>query len=405
MASKDRPDSPPETPGRIEPARLETPPEAVADLVAELASKSSSLGRVLHPRTAANLAGLVRVMNTYYSNLIEGHNTRPREIERALAGELDNDAGRRNLQLEAAAHVRVQDEIDRLGSEDSLPEPASTEFIRLLHREFYRDAPQAMLHIGGAGRDFMMSPGEWRSRPEHDNAVGRHVPPASDHVDAFMRYFAQRYEFRTMGKAGRTIAMAAAHHRFNYIHPFPDGNGRVSRLMTHAMAWKADVAAHGLWSISRGLARGLESRTEYKQMMDAADSPRDNDLDGRGNLSQRALIDFVTWFLRIALDQVTFMSGLFELDALAARLREMVARDERLKPEAAGLLEETLIRGEIDRGDASRITGLPERSARRVLTELVEFGLLASPTPKGSLSLQFPAERLEVLFPRLYSAL
>ncbi len=217
-----------------------------------------------------------------------------------------------------------------------------------------------------------------------------------------MRYFAHRYELAPLGKAGRIIALAAAHHRFNYVHPFPDGNGRVSRLMSHAMAWTADVAAHGLWSISRGLARGLESRGEYTQMMDLADTPRRSDIDGRGNLSERALIEFVTWFLRVALDQVTFMSSLFDIDTLARRLRTLVAEDPALKPEAARLLEETLVRGEIERGEASRITGLPERSARRLLTEVTHAGLLASSTPKGAVSLRFPAKSLEVLFPRLY---
>jgi Fic family protein len=81
---QNRPKEPLETAYRIEPARLENPPEAVADLVAELAASSAKLGRSLHPLTAANLAGLVRIMNTYYSNLIEGHDTRPRDIERAL---------------------------------------------------------------------------------------------------------------------------------------------------------------------------------------------------------------------------------------------------------------------------------------------------------------------------------
>ena len=137
-------------------------------------------------------------------------------------------------------------------------------------------------------------------------------------------------------------------------------------------------------------------------MMDLADTPRQNDLDGRGNLSQRALIEFVTWFLRIAVDQLVFMSDLFDLDALAGRLRDLVAQDRRLKREAAPLLEQALIRGEIERGEASRITGLPERSARRVLTDLVELGLLASATPKGPVSLRFPSQSLEVLFPPLY---
>lgn len=400
--SDDRPNRPLETVHRIEPARLENPPEMVADLIAELAASSAKLGRSLDARTAANLAQLVRIMNTYYSNLIEGHNTRPRDIERALVGKFDRDQGRRNLQIEAAAHVRVQSEIDRMGAEERLPEPASADFIRWLHLEFYRDASEQMLRVSGAGRDFTMTPGEWRSRPEHDVAVGRHVPPSSERTDEFMRYFADRYRFDQMGKAGRMIAMATAHHRFNYIHPFPDGNGRVSRLMSHAMAWRADIAAHGLWSISRGLARGLDSRTEYKQMMDRADTPRQGDLDGRGNLSERALVDFVVWFLRVAVDQVAFMSSLFELDNLAKRLRTLVAQRDALKPEAARLLEETLVRGEIERGEASRITGLPERSARRVLNDLVSEGLLGSATPKGPVSLRFPAHSLETLFPRLY---
>src|SRR5262252_5407011 len=110
--AKDRPKDPLETGFRIEPARLENPPELVADLVAELSALSAKLGRSLHPQTATNLAELVRIMNTYYSNLIEGHDTRPRDIERALAGEFDKDKERRNLQVEAAAHVRVQAEID-----------------------------------------------------------------------------------------------------------------------------------------------------------------------------------------------------------------------------------------------------------------------------------------------------
>lgn len=387
---------------RIEPARLDHPPEHISDLAAELAAASARLGASMHPRTAANLADLVRVMNTYYTNLIEGHDTRPRDIERALAGDFDRDEGRRDLQAEAAAHVRVQSDVDRMAAAGTLVEPASQQFLLWCHQEFYRDAPESILHVAGAGRTFRMTPGEWRSRPEHDVAVGRHQPPSSAVVDRFMHYFAQRYRFDGIGRAGRIVAMAAAHHRFNYIHPFPDGNGRVSRLMSHAMAWHAGVAAHGLWSISRGLARGLESRTEYRRMMDLADTPRRSDLDGRGNLSESALVDFVTWFLRISLDQVTFMSDLFDLDGLAGRLRTFVERHDKLKREAAALLEQTLMRGEIERGESSRITGLPVRTAQRVLNDLVGEGLLASATPKGPVSLRFPPHALEVLLPRLY---
>ncbi|MEK6397637.1 MAG: Fic family protein [Terriglobus sp.] len=391
-----------ETPNRIEPARLEVASAALADALAEVSAEGMMLGRSLAPLTAANLADLVRVMNTYYSNLIEGHNTRPRDIERALQGQFAPDEATRNLQLEAAAHVRVQEAIDRQFLAGTLPAATSADFLKWVHREFYRGASEKMLRMEGGGREFVMQPGEWRSRPEHDNAVGRHIPPSSQHVAAFMAHFERRYSLEGAGTATRIMAMAAAHHRLNYIHPFPDGNGRVSRLMSHAMAQQAGIGAHGLWSISRGLARGLDSRLEYKQHMDAADAQRFTDTDGRGNLSQRALEEFTLWFVRVSLDQVRYMSSLFDLGKFRERIARFVERSTTLKPESSYLLQEALTRGEFQRGEIMRLTGLPERSARRVLSDLTGAGLLASQTPLGPLSLRFPNDVLEDFFPKLY---
>ena len=390
-----------ETPSRIEPCLLDETNPAILDLVASLAAATNALGARLHPKSAARLAELVRMMNCYYSNLIEGHNTTPREIERALQDRLDRAGERRNLQLEARAHIRLQRKVDRRHVTGELPEPASVEFIRWLHREFYEDAPEAMLRIEGAGRVLYMTPGEFRTRPEEDVDVGRHVPPASGRVEAFMAYFERRYRFASLGMGSRIIAIAAAHHRLNFIHPFLDGNGRVSRLMSHAMALSSGIGSHGLWSVSRGLARGLESRGDYKRWMDYADSPRQGDLDGRGNLSRRALAEFTEWFLKVCLDQVTFMTGLFALDTLAARLKAYVDRRD-LKPEAFSLLEQVLQRGELPRGEAARVTGLRERSARDLLGTLVAEGILASDTPKSAVSLRFPLHAAEIVFPTLF---
>ena len=390
-----------ETPARIEPCLLDETSTAILDLVAAISATSNSLGARLHPRSASGLADVVRIMNCYYSNLIEGHNTKPREIERALADQLDPDAARRNLQVEARAHIRVQKMIDRRHAAGDLPEPASVDFIRWLHQAFYEDAPAAMLLVRGTHWGIRMAPGAFRSTPEHEVAVGRHLPPAGENVDAFMAYFAQRYRFAPLGMGQRILAMAAAHHRLNFIHPFLDGNGRVSRLMSHAMALQAGIGAHGLWSVSRGLARGLDSRGDYKRMMDHADMPRQGDLDGRGNLSRRALADFSAWFLKVCLDQITFMTGLFALDTLVERLKIYVAR-RQLKPGAFALLEQILQRGELARGEAGRVTGLKERSARDLLGALVADGIVGSDSPKGPVSLRFPMDAIEILFPSLF---
>ena len=58
--------------------------------------------------------------------------------------------------------------------------------------------------------------------------------------------------------------------------------------------------------------------------------------------------------------------------------------------------------GEFQRGEIARITGLPERTARRVLNDLTSVGLLASDTPKSAVTLRFPVETLDSLFPRLF---
>jgi Fic family protein len=174
--------------------------------------------------------------------------------------------------------------------------------------------------------------------------------------------------------------------------------------MSHAMAQVAGIGAHGLWSVSRGLARGLQSPSEYKLRMDHADMPRQGDLDGRGNLSLRALSAFSEWFLQVCLDQITFMESLFELDTLSKRLRSFVTSDLEMKKEAADLVEAVFSRGEIPRGDAARITVLSERTARRILSELEKAGLLGSETPKSAVHLRFPAASHDALFPRLFPA-
>ena len=136
-----------ETPARIEPCLLDNSSPEIVDLVASLSGAAHSLGAACIRARPKAWPKLVRVMNCYYSNLIEGHNTTPREIERALANQLDATEERRNLQIEARAHIRLQREVDRLHAAGELPEPASASFIRWLHRSFYEDAPEAMLLI------------------------------------------------------------------------------------------------------------------------------------------------------------------------------------------------------------------------------------------------------------------
>src|SRR5947208_2800443 len=83
------------------------------DLAVELVQKSARFRGSLPESLLTSLADLVRAMNCYYSNLIEGHDTHPIDIERALKGDYSKDAKKRDLQLEAKAHIAVQQWIDQ----------------------------------------------------------------------------------------------------------------------------------------------------------------------------------------------------------------------------------------------------------------------------------------------------
>lgn len=393
-----------ETPGRLEPMRLGDESTAdINDVLAELAFKAGRLDNALRGRLQSEAADLVRLMNCYYSNLIEGHHTRPRDIAAAIGGHLSEDPAKRDLQLEARAHIVVQKALDDQFHAGELGDPATPNFILGLHRDFYAHVPDVFRHIAGNGFDFMMEPGVFRHDPRHDVAVGQHVPPSSGRVTAFMARFEEVYREReNQTPRARLIDIPAAHHRFAYIHPFPDGNGRVGRLMTHAMFLKAGMGAGGLWSISRGLARGLNGREEYKAMLARADAPRQGDRDGRGNLSLKALQDLTLWFLKVALDQVEFMTELFDLETFVSRLRRVVEVDPKLDPRGAAILEATLVRGELARGEAAAATGLGDRMGRAILAQLTGLGLLISDSPKGPVRIGLPADYLDQLFPKLF---
>ena len=392
-----------ETPARIEPCGIEEAiPEKLSDLIVTIREEASEIGRGLHPSSARELRGFVRIMNAYYSNLIEGHNTRPRDIEIALAG-LPIDEERRPLAEEAAAHVRVQDWVDELADEGNLPEAFSISFIRELHERFYEEMPEEFRFMEHAEERIEIAPGAFRDRSSVPVAVGRHLPPLGENVPAFMEHFEKRYHGLTRGATGRILSIPAAHHRLNYIHPFPDGNGRVSRLVSHAMVRAAGIGGEGLWSISRGLARGLEDRGEYKARMDAADTPRQGDRDGRGNLSLRSLEAFSEWFLKIMLDQIRFSTAMLNLKALEERytslIRDVMPGNDRALRLMAGVLKF----GELPRGEAALVLSTSERTAREVVKRLVEGGFLISDSPKSPVRISFPLDYRERLFPNLFS--
>jgi Fic family protein len=367
----------------------------LTDLAVELAAHSAGFRRSLPQGVLTALADLVRAMNCYYSNLIEGHDTHPVEIERALKGDYSAETEKRNLQLEAKAHIAVQQWIDEGGLRWRATTGAG---LCEIHRRFCELLPDDLLWVeeSDTGERLRVVPGELRQR---DVKVGQHVPISPGALPRFLERFESAYG--DLGKSETILASAAAHHRLLWIHPFLDGNGRVARLMSYAMLLDT-LETGGIWSIARGLARNSRS---YKSHLAACDLPRRNDLDGRGNLSEEGLATFTTFFLHTCLDQVKFMEELVQPDRLRNRIllwAEEEVRAGSLPAKAGSIIEAILYRGELPRGEVASILGASDRHARRVVAGLKEHGVIASESTRAPLRLTFPANLASRWMPGLF---
>ena len=368
---------------------------ALADLAIDLAARSAGFRRSLPEGVRAALANLVRAMNCYYSNLIEGHDTHPVDIERALKGDYSADATKRNLQIEARAHIAVQQWIDEGGLKGCA---TTADGLCEIHRRFCELVPDELLWVEdpATGERSRVISGALRTR---DVEVGRHVPVSPGALPVFLERFEQAY--RKLGRSETILAAAAAHHRLLWIHPFLDGNGRVARLMSHAMLLEA-LDTGGIWSIARGLAC---NEGEYKRQLMACDQTRRNDLDGRGTLSEEALAEFTSFFLATCIDQVRFIEELVQPERLRDRIliwTEEEVRANRLPQKAGAVLEAVLYRGELPRGDVAKLLATSERQARRVTSGLLDREVLVSESTRTPLRLAFPARLASRWMPGLF---
>lgn len=384
-------------PAQMEPLIIDSSRPAYGTLIGrahELSEASACFESTIAPLTAHSLSLLVAGMNCYYSNLIEGHHTLPFEIDRAL-----HDPKSTHIKTLASAHI----EADQWAQTQSISKDTLQSFTLETHRRFCAKLPPEMLKLKDGSS---MTPGQFRTREVH---VGRHVAPEAVHLDRFLNRFAATYgsylekaKLSGINKLEGILAAFIAHHRFVWIHPFPDGNGRVSRILLDAMLRECGVNTTTLWSMSRGFAKTAEV---YKSTLAEADQPRMGDLDGRGNLSEKALIAFCEYAMSTAIDQTKFMAQMFALDKFKPRA-EHFFRNVRfdLKPESSHLYLYAFTHGEFERMEAGRITGLAERTARNVLNQLIKEGFLVSDTPKGKVRVGFPVHALGSLLPNLYPA-
>jgi len=353
--------------------------------------------------TRQALAPLLAHMNCYYSNLIEGHRTYPDEVELAAhSGSAQADASdqQRMLVHEAVAHIQAQAEIRaRLRAEPAW-DPVTPAALGWMHQVFYGHLPSEFrwteTRLGT--KRIAIVPGVWRDRPV---VVGSHCPPEVARLPDFLTCFAEAYGGCTKPNPDSIAVIAASHHRFAWIHPFIDGNGRVARLLTDALVERSQLGADGLWCVGRGFARSLD---RYHSLLAGADGEREHAADGRGPRTQAGLDRWCSYVLGVMLDQVQFMHRLIHPAGLRERILTWSEREtarDRLHPRAGRLIAEVVIMGAVSRSDAVDILRLTDRYGREQIRILIQQGFVTA-QEREPLRPAFPLEVSPWWFPELF---
>ena len=206
----------------------ETVIEPVLEKAHDLRSEASRLNGACQGVVSRELARLLRSMNSYYSNKIEGENPRPVEIERAMAKVFSDDVAKARLQRLAVAHIDTERWLHE--QPRTTAQLYSVQALREIHEHLFSQFAEhdriVRLH-DAAGKvidEMVVVPGQLRTR---DVAVKRHVAPAWSALDAMLQRWSSFYGGVRRGEL-QIVAAAAAHHRLVWIHPFCDGNGRVA---------------------------------------------------------------------------------------------------------------------------------------------------------------------------------
>ncbi|QBP73870.1 Fic family protein [Herbaspirillum huttiense] len=380
-----------DSPHQFTPLLPQTSLDALQEKASKVVQASIGLASTGHASARRVVRELVRSINSYYSNRIEGQGTHPANIERALNQDFSEKPDVAQLQRIALAHIDAERELEQ--AVEAGRSAIFSDFLLDAHKALYSRLSEADRTTKDG---HIVEPGQLRTQLVE---VGRHIPPTPESVPRFLAMMDEVYG-REKGWERLLIAIACLHHRAAWVHPFFDGNGRSTRLQSHCALWPL---SGGLWSTSRGLARAQQ---DYYAKLINADAPRRGDLDGRGNLTAAGLAEWVDFFLGICEDQVAFMGRMLDLDGMKRRIEALVlfrgVADKDIRPEAILPLYHLFAAGPLTRGEFIQLTGLGERTGRSLLSKLLAVKLITSDSPRGPVTFGLPLDSLHFLLPELY---
>lgn len=216
------------------------------------------------------------------------------------------------------------------------------------------------------------TPGAYRSGPVRI-AQSLHLPPEAVQVPSYMEELVAFINHADAPKYD-LMKVALAHHRFAWIHPFGNGNGRVVRLLTYALllkyGFRVSVQPGAIGRLINPAAVFCADRAKYYSMLSGADTGSDEGLEA-----------WCTYVLSGVLEELKKLDRLADYEQLKTRVllpALAYARDRKhVTQQEAAVLTTTIRAGVVKAGDlAASLQSLDTTQRTYQVRKLVEGGLL-----------------------------
>lgn len=237
-------------------------------------------------------------------------------------------------------------------------EPLSEHLLRGLHATT----------VVGLEREGDRSPGAYRSGPVRI-AQAPHLPPDAMQVPG---YTAELVAFINRPDPPKydLMKVALAHHRFAWVHPFGNGNGRVVRLLTYALLIKYGFQVSAVGRLLNPAAVFCADRNRYYAMLSGADAG-----------TEAALEQWCIYVLSGVRDELNKVDRLADYQHLQSKvLLPAVAHARQrqlITPQEEAVLSATIKAGVVKAGDLeAALPGLNAHQRTYQIRKLVESGML-----------------------------
>lgn len=368
----------------------------LSDLLLEFLREATVLGSTLKKETRRSVTDIIQRVSCYHANLIVGHHIRPIDIEQAAQKEFSDNPGKRALQRWSYSYIYTQKQINiRLLTEESL-NISTPEYLKWMHSVFYSHLPEEFLRIknGKNYRAYRITPGVISEADSNYSGVQPEHPG---------KKFAKAYDIKNINGEKRLLASIASHSRLQLILPVQEEFHIISQFYTMSFFKLTGLDAMGLFSLSRMLSGNMD---EYRGTLHLSAKTG----SGKNNFNNFGIKEFCRFFVASCLNEIAFMKELLDTSRLQKRIagyvelrsKEILSDSEPLREEAKYILSEVMLRGSLARGEAKRITGLGERTARSLLSRLLDEKLLISENHKAPVKFNIPPKAIGYYLPGLY---